>query len=303
MQSRQVIDLLPDRKTETATMWMQGHPEIELVSRDRGGEYASAALAGAPQAQQVADRFHLLKNLRDALDVFLARHLTAKRQQKTQETVETSAPIWLSKRSPRLSPKLEHIQQTRREEREARYQQVIALHKQGLSQQAIAHRVGMGSSTVQVWLAAGTFPERKPREQGSHLDQYLPYLIRRWEQGCHNFVHLFHELKGQGYQGSYESIRDNMVRLLPEGRKFSPADEAQRKVPVLSRQAAFLFLRQPETLKDEEQETLLTVCGLNPEVRLSYEIVQQFTQMLRKRTGEMLDEWLTKVAESQIREL
>ena len=55
-----VIDLLPDRKAETAKVWLQAHPEIDVVSRDRGGDYASAARQGAPQAAQSADRFHLV---------------------------------------------------------------------------------------------------------------------------------------------------------------------------------------------------------------------------------------------------
>lgn len=174
MQSRKIIDLLPDRKAETASAWMSTHPEIDLVSRDRGKEYASAATSGAPQAIQCADRFHLLKNLREDLEGLLARHLAVKRQMKTQEVLDTPAPILQATRSPKLSPKVKRIQQSRREERLARYQQVIALRKQGLSHETIAHRVGMGASTVQVWLAAGQFPERKPREQGSQLDRYLP---------------------------------------------------------------------------------------------------------------------------------
>jgi len=64
---------------------------------------------------------------------------------------------WQAVRSPRLSRKVEQIQQNRREERLARYQQVIALHRRGMSQAAIARRVGMGASTVQAWLAAGEF--------------------------------------------------------------------------------------------------------------------------------------------------
>ena len=122
------------------------------------------------------DRFHLLKNLREDLEGFLARHLAVKHQVKTQEILDEPAPAWDDARSSRRSPKVEQIQQSRREERLARYQQVIALRKQGMSQAAIARRVGMGASTVQAWLAAGKFPERKPREQASHLDRYLPYL-------------------------------------------------------------------------------------------------------------------------------
>ena len=64
----QVIDLLPDRRTETAKVWMQAHPEIDVVSRDRGGDYASAASQGAPQAAQSADRFHVVKNLTEAVE-------------------------------------------------------------------------------------------------------------------------------------------------------------------------------------------------------------------------------------------
>ena len=303
LQSREIIDLLPDRKAKTASDWMSAHPEIDLVSRDRGKEYASAAASGAPQAIQCLDRFHLLKNLREDLEGCLARHLALKHQEKTREVLDTSAPAWQATRSPRLSPKVEQIQQARREERLARYQQVIALHEQGMSQAAIACRVGMGASTVQSWLAAGKFPERKLREQGSQLDRYLPYLRGRWEEGCHNIALLFRELVEQGYKGSYESVRDNMVRLLPQGRKM-PVDSSL-KTPALppAREASFLFILRPTDLEAEEQEMLTRLRLLHPGVDLAYELVQQFAQMLRTRTGGKLDAWLTQVAESHIPEL
>jgi len=87
-----VLDLLPDRNAESAATWMREHPEIEVVSRDRGGDYASAAVAGAPQALQCADRFHILKNLGEALEGVLARHLAIKRQKKIQATLEEHVP-------------------------------------------------------------------------------------------------------------------------------------------------------------------------------------------------------------------
>jgi transposase len=82
---------------------MRAHPEIEAVSRDRGGEYASAAVAGAPQAIQCADRFHILKNLGEVLEGLLARHLATKRQKKIQETLEEHIPIEHATRSLRRS--------------------------------------------------------------------------------------------------------------------------------------------------------------------------------------------------------
>jgi transposase len=303
LESRRVVDLLPDREADTSAAWMRQQPDLMAVSRDRGGAYASAATQGAPQAIQCADRFHLLKNLGEALESLLAHHLAAHHKQQLQATLDEQTPVWQPKRAIRSSPKLERLQHARREERLAHYEQVMALHKQGLSQQAIAQRVGVGHSTVSNWLAAGTFPERKPREQASHLDRYLPYLILRWENGCHNIASLFRELTEQGYKGSYESVRNNLIRLLPAGRKNAPDPSPKTPALATSRQAAFLFLRRPETLRAQEQETLVKLRQINPEVDRAYDLVQQFAHMLRTRTGECLDAWLNKVEHSNLPEL
>jgi len=254
LESHRVVDLLPDRKAETAAAWMRQQLDLMVVSRDRGGEYASAATQGASQALQCADRFHLLKNLGEALEGLLAHHLAAERKRQIQATIDSQALDWQQKRATRSSPKLERLQQARREERLAHYEQVIALRKLGMSQAAIARQVGIGASTVQSWLAAGRFPERKPREQASQLDQYLPYLFQRWQDGCHNIACLFRELVEQGYKGSYESVRDNLVRLLPTGRKNAADSSSKASALPTSRQAAFLFLHRPEKLRVEEQE-------------------------------------------------
>ena len=303
LEGHRVVDLLPDREVETSAAWMHQQLDLMVVSRDRGGAYASAARQGAPQATQCADRFHLLKNLREDLEGLLAHHLAAQRKRQTPTTVGRLAPVWQSKRAPRSSPKLERLQQARREERLACYEQVIALRQLGMSQATIAQQVGIGASTVQSWLAAGTFPERKPREQASRLDRYLPSLLLRWEEGSHTIADLFRELVEQGYTGSYESVRDTLVRLLPQGRK-SKASAASKAPPLPTpRQAAFLFLRRSEKLRVQEQETLVKLCHIDPEVDLAYDLVQQFAHMLRTRAGERLDDWLDQVERSNLPEL
>src|ERR1700730_10293876 len=105
------------RSAETAAAWIASHPEIELVSRDRGGDYASAAATGAPQAVQCADRFHMMKNLGEALEGCLARHLAAKRQKQIQEIVDEHRSIEHAPRAVRRSPKVERFQQAYRAER------------------------------------------------------------------------------------------------------------------------------------------------------------------------------------------
>lgn len=303
LQTRQVIDVLADRKAETAATWMASHPEIKLVSRDRGADYASAAAVGAPQAVQCTDRFHILKNLGEALEGWLARHLAIKHQKQTQTTLEEHLPIGDASRPIRRSPKGERLQQAYREDRLACYEQVVALHKLGMSQATIAGRVGIGHSTVSNWLAAGTYPETTRGPYVSRLDPYLPYLFQRWESGCHNMVRLHQELMAQGYEGSYASVRDHLVRRLPKGKKNSTKGKELETVPLPSRQVTFLFLARAEQLDAEEQETVRQLRQSHPEVDQAYDLVQQFTQMLRTRTGEQLDVWLEKVRASQIREL
>ncbi len=280
MVSHKVIDVLPDRTASTSAAWIADHPEIELVSRDRGGEYASAARESAPQAIQCADRFHLLKNLGEALEGLLAHHLALERKRQTQATLHElgAVSVWQPKRATRTSAQLEQLQQARREERLAQYEQVIALHKRGMSQHALAERTRISHSTISRWLAQGCFPERKPRVQASHVDRYLPYLLQRWEDGCHTIAGLFRELVEQGYKGSYASVRDTIVRLLPTGRKNASESFSKVKVLATSRQAAFLFLRRPEELTAQEQETLGKIRHMSPEVDLPYDLIQQFAE-------------------------
>ena len=315
LQTHKVLDVLPDRTADTSAAWMSTHPEIELVSRDRGGDYAAAARKAVPGATQMADRFHLLKNLGEALEGVLARHLAAQRKRQT-ETARAS-PIQPSQipQPPNVLPKNVALSQAKREERLAQYQQVVALREQGFSQPAIAEQVGISHATVSRWLRNGTFPEQKPRSRSASVDLYLPQLVERWETGCHTIAELHRELVADGYSHQYNSVYRQLVRYFPEGPKkrcTRSAPSAQKKQeapdqllrpPVLARQAMFLFLRRPEELEADEQETLAWLRSLHAEVNLAYELVQQFAQMLRTRTGEQLDGWLSRVRASQIREL
>jgi transposase len=213
LQTHQVIDVLADRKAETSATWMASHPEIQLVSRDRAGDYASAAASGAPQATQCADRFHLLQNLGEALEGVLARHQVANRTHLAQESRATPLSTAQPGPPPTLSPKAAQHSQAKREERLARYQHVVALHKLGFSQTAIANQVGIGHATVSRWLEHGTFPEQQLRPRKTGLDSHLSFLRERWEAGCHNIAQLYRELVARGYTQSYESVYEQLARL------------------------------------------------------------------------------------------
>src|SRR5262249_47766433 len=130
-----------------------------------------------------------------------------------------------------------------------------------------------------------------------------PISSQRWEAGCHNIAQLYRELVARGYTHSYHSVHEQLVRLLPEGKKNASRGGDLAPTPLSSRQASFLFLRRPEELEADEQESLITLRHLHPEIDLAYDLVQQFARMLRTRTGEQLDDWLEQVRASQIREL
>ena len=208
-----------------------------------------------------------------------------------------------AKDQPKKNPKHAQESQAKREERLAQYQQVVSLRKQGFSQTAIAAEVGVGHATVSRWLRDGTFPEHKTPQRRTRLDPHLKAVAERWEAGCHNIAQLHRELVAAGHTITYRNVYRQLVRYLPEGRKKSGTDSQLPRATVLARDAVFLFLRRPEELEAEDQETLALLRPLHTEVDQTYELVQQFAQMLRTRTGEQLDAWLEKVRASQIREL
>jgi transposase len=303
LERHRPLDLLPDREVASVAVWLKRYPSIEVISRDRSGGFAEAARQGAPQAIQGADRWHVQKNLGEALEVLLVRHLTAHRKKKTMME-EPEKPVQLEKRSHGLTARQEQVVQIHRAERLARYEQVISLSKQGLSQEAIAQCMGMGHSTVGQWLAAGTFPERKRREQSSRLDPYLPYALKRWSQGCHTITRIYQELKKQGYKGAYETVHSRLTPLRQHAQAKLRTYFSESSPLVSSRQATRLLLRQSDELSAEERETVTTLRQLHPDIELAYGFVQEFVQMLHMRTGEKkLDGWLEAVEKSSLTDL
>src|SRR5437870_7254304 len=142
LESHRPIDLLPDRQAETSAAWMRENPEIAVVSRDRASAYASAVSEAAPQAIEVADRFHVCKNLTEATQLLLARcqaEIAAASQ--TQQSEQSGQPKQVTSLAQWRPPEPAHVEKlrlTRRAGRYARYQQVVALRAQGMKPKQIA---------------------------------------------------------------------------------------------------------------------------------------------------------------------
>ena len=162
-----VIDLLPERTTESFSAWLGRHPEIVTIARDRGGLYAEGAAHGAPQAQQVADRFHLLVNLSATMERVLEEHSRQLILPPVEKPAAQAPPEQvgaLGQDRPPVSPRVSQAQ-LRRQRRLARYRQVVALSQSGQSQKAISRTLGIGRKTIRRWMRRGEYPERKPPQR------------------------------------------------------------------------------------------------------------------------------------------
>ena len=306
LESHRVVDLLPDRRVETAARWMRQQPEVMVVSRDRGGEYASAASEGAPQAIQCADRFHVVKNLTGATQLLLARcQAEILAPLKTEEPCQGAgckAVISIEEWRPPEPAYVEKARLARRAGRHARYQQVVELREQGTPTKEIAGRLGMGERTVRDWLKRGTFPEaKKRRKKRSSFDPFAPYILKRWQDGERNGLALWREIRAQGYTGTQRSVY-RYLETLKQAEVQASVNPA-RIQKYSAKAAVWLFVRHPKTLDEIEREDLATFCQASTTLKRAYRLVQEFLTMVHKREGERLDAWLAKIAESDLPEL
>lgn len=199
-----VIDLLAERSVESVQKWLEVHPEIEIVSRDRGGTYVEGATLGAPQAIQVADRWHILANLGDAVEEFLIRAQIRLPEPKavhpTPEcpvTTFSATPSSQGKSARRLLQKWKL------------YQRVQELHRHGMGIIKIGVELGLARNTVRKYLRRGSEPPLPtPRPlRGSQLDRYEDYLLKRWSEGVRNAAQLHREITELGYHGANSLVR------------------------------------------------------------------------------------------------
>ncbi len=327
LEQHQPVDLLPDRTAATLASWLRDHPGVEVLTRDRSKEYAQGATTGAPEARQVADRWHLLQNLREALERMLTRlhgelcqlppsAATAAPSEERAATVP-SRPL----RSPSIGECT--LRQARREQRLACYQAVRRLHSEGVPLLQIAKQLELSRTTVRKFAHATVFPERaQPQARPSMLDAYINYLERRWTEGCHNSSQLWRELQAQGYSG----VRKQVARWVQQ-RRLRPAATTPKKYvdraeastrpssgdaattaearwPRLAgaRQLVWLLLREEGELSEEDAATFARL-KQHRAIAVAGVLAKRFQGMVRNRTPEALDGWLVACAESGIPDL
>ena len=307
LETHSPIDLLPDRSADSVADWLQSHPGAEFVSRDRAGLYADGATRGAPQAIQVADRFHLLCNLTEAVQRVLEQRRNALAKTIVPAIEEpASAPV-----APPVTPKpktrQQEVSEQRRQSRLDRYNEVVALNRQGMSKKEISRTLHMERKTVRRLLRAGEFPERaKPHRPPPGISKYEEFLQQRWAEGCHNATKLWREIQTQGYRGARSTMSRFVATLRTPGTKYFRETAAPRQPkakPPSPRQAAMLLARRPEKLKSDEQQLLAKLQECCPDVPTLYGLTQGFAEVLRSKRSEALQTWLADADKAALPEI
>jgi transposase len=311
LETHTLLDILPDREAESVKTWLAAHPEIEFVSRDRAGAYADGAARGAPQAKQIADRWHVAKNLGDAVEDYLKRKRirVPEDEPAEQPSCVESTPI------PAEHTHHAQLDVLYKDQRQELWEQAQRLHEQGYGVRTIAKLLGLARNTVRRYLKMdeGWSAAARPKRR-SLLDPYRDYLFARWLQGEHNGNQLTREIRSQGYLGCDTLVREVTTRL----RKTYPDVTSLPRTPASSqptaplpplvsksspRQLRWLLVKKREELDDTERAELARLLEGSEEVRLIHQLLQAFLQMLRERQAERLDAWMKEARSSGIKEL
>jgi transposase len=310
LETHRPIDLLDERTAEVFANWLRQHPGVEIIVRDRAGAYAEGGKQGAPDAIQIADRFHLSANASAALDEVLrsshrrVEHVISEVASEPEPTVVPSLP-------PAAPSGAQLRELEARSRRIARWQTVRQRHAAGATIRTIAKDLGMSRMTVRRLLQTPDPPRNRPPERprpggltSPSLEPYRSYLEARWQDGCSNIAQLHREVEALGYQGS----RSLLYRVLVPWRgPRPPPDPAtgrprRGRAPRIRRfNVRWLCLRPPHQLDQHERDALQNVLENDDRIATGYQLLQRFRRLVVRKCARDLSQWLEDAHASGLR--
>jgi transposase len=327
-ESGRVMDLLPERSSDSTADWLRTQPQVEVVTRDRSALYASGITAANPQVVQVADRFHLHVNLREAVVRMLDRHhldvtaaATAAANPQPASPLETVQPEPVpaednvktgnvtptaTDQSTPLSRGAEHSI-NRRAKRLARYEQILQLHQSGVGIRAIAKQMGMGRETVKKFLRAGSFPERAKTRRSSLVDRYIDELRRLWDSGIHNAMELYRHIAAQGFGGSSYLVRrciapwrDPVQQTDMSGTRPKSKASTATPVRISSNRLSWLLMKGDIERDAGEQKLIDQLLASCEPVRTGIDLARGFKPALANHQAQELWAWTQRAMQDGV---
>ncbi len=291
LERGRVIELLDGRDGAGVEAWLRAHPGVEVVTRDRWPAYASAAAAGAPAATQVADRFHLVRNLRELVERLFESHAAALDDAVRPAGGDPAAP---NDPTPAAnSPPASGAGHP--SPRDARFAHARRLRAGGMGVRRIARQMGLSVATVRRYLRSDRCPAgNRGRLRPARLDRVRDRVDEYVRGGGRNAAELYRRLRGDGVRTSPASVRRFLGRrLAAAGHRRERASARPPARRPSARQLSFEYVRRAEGRGRGEAARMAAVGGvaaLAGELRLAGE----FLGMVRKTDPTPLADWLTR---------
>lgn len=317
LERHQPIALLPGRKAETLAEWLRQHPGVKILSRDRSKAYKSGMDDGAPNAIQVADRFHLVYNLSDALVDFFSHYrkdLKAVERRQQQQYAKSNQAV-AAQPKPTATKSAQAKTLASHQQRVQQQREIKRLRNQNWQQVDIATAVGVSRRTVQRLLALPDFsetPPRRPTFGRSILDPYKPMVLKWWNSGNTQSKALMELLRLQGYTGTLRTLQRYLCSLrqaqgVPTKRvlpKQGLPNVIDLHLPSLTpRRAAYLLIKRTENRDADEAERVALLAQQQPELAHAIQVTDEFLDVLRHQQADRFDTWLFKALTCRLRPL
>ncbi|WP_145144478.1 ISL3 family transposase [Roseomonas gilardii] len=299
LERNRVVDLLPDRRADSLAAWLQANPGVEIVARDRAGAYADGARQGAPDAVQVTDRWHLLRNLGDAVHACVERHHGA--VGRAGKAVLTQVPDVATPREATVVPPDTAGQRiaATHTRRQAWFDEATRLYAAGASLSAMSRHLGADRKTLRRWLQVGAIPTWQQPRRGSLLDPHRDHLERRWTEGCHNAAGLWRELVALGFMGGSAMVRTwatQRRRADPTASRAPMLVSGKPWQPPSGRRVARLLMAEAVTLIQPDQAFVARLLEEVPALAATITAAKRLAAALRRRSSETLDDVLAAAA-------
>jgi transposase len=306
MDTRKPVDVLPDREAETLAAWLRDHPEVLVTCRDRASAYAEGIRAGAPQAIQVADRFHLWKNLCEAAGKTVAAHHHCLRAAAAEAAPEPPAPLPAAEATAPPARVRRLAQRTR--DRHAAVHEALA---RGLSRSAASRELNLDIQTVRRFANATTAEELlgNAENRTTCLDPWTGVVNQRWNEGITSATAITAELRGLGFKGSAQVVRRYLQPLRLPGTSPSHPDPRHRRpapaAPVLPKPRAIsrALLTHPDRLTEDDALIIKTATTGCAHLERLQGHIRAFAKIMAQRHGQEIPAWLDAIEASDLPEL
>lgn len=293
LHQHKVVDLLPDRETATLENWLDNHPEVTVITRDRFNRYALAATNSLPHAAQVADRWHLLKNMGDALKKLLER----KRQQiialQSEEAIQMQEK---DQQEKALAPQEEKLSP-----RHSLLQTVKTMYAAGNSIRTISRTLGISRNTVKKYTILHEPPQKKG-VTSTNLVSFSEYLRARIDQDPKvETLQLYAEIKAMGYNGGRTILYGYL-------KKYGKQTNRTRRLPLpevtwTTAKVKVLLCKKEDKLAEKDKKLVKDLCDKSPEISQARVLAIKFREMMEDKHGHLLSSWITEVEQSCIQEM